>query len=83
MNVSLEQRWEGFIDEPVSGGRHPSADAVIEAGLALLERQEAMQSDLHAHIQAAIEMGGEVSDEEWDRALDERLAELRRQGIAD
>ncbi len=41
MNVSLEQRWEGFIDEAVSAGRYPCADAVIEAGLAPLERQEA------------------------------------------
>ena len=82
MQVSLG-RWEGFVDEAVSAGRYPSADAVIEAGLALLERQEAMHRELRAHIQAAIDEGGEVSDEELDRAIDERIEELRRSGIVD
>ena len=83
MNVSLDQRWEGFVEEAVSAGRYPSADAVIEAGLRLLEQQEAMQRSLRDHIQAAIAQGGEVSDEELDRAIAEQVAELRLQGMAD
>jgi antitoxin ParD1/3/4 len=83
MNVSLGQRWEGFVEKIVQEGRYGSASEVVREGLRLVEAREARLQALRADIEAAIAQGGEVTDEELDQALAEQAAELRARGIGD
>ena len=83
MNVSLGQRWEGFVETIVQEGRYGSASEVVREGLRLVEAREARLQALRADIEAAIAQGGEVTDEELDQALAEQAAELRARGIGD
>jgi len=80
MNVSIGHRWQGFVDSLVSEGRYGSASEVVREGLRLVEEREAKLQALRASINAAIEEGGESTDEEIDAALDAVEAKMRRLG---
>ena len=41
MNVSIGDRWEGFVDELVQSGRYSSASEVMREGLRLVQEREA------------------------------------------
>lgn len=82
MNVSVGERWENFVANLVDEGRYGSASEVVRAGLRLNEEREAKLAALRAHIAAAIQEGGDVSDEEMDAALDEGARQLLAEGIA-
>lgn len=81
MNVSVGERWEGFVESVVKSGRYGSASEVVREGLRLVEEREAKLQALRATLAASIAAGGEVGDAELDRALAERDAELVREGI--
>lgn len=83
MNVSIGQRWEGFVENVVREGRYGSASEVVREGLRLVEEREAKLQALRAHLDDAIAQGGEVSDAELDAALTEQAAELKARGIGD
>ena len=68
MNVSIGERWQDFVER------------VVREGLRLVEEREAKLLALRATLDASIAQGGVVTDEEIDAALDERAAELVRQG---
>ena len=78
MNVSIGDRWQGFVERIVRDGRYGSASEVVREGLRLVEEREAKLVALRATLNASIAAGGEVSDAELDRALAERSAELRK-----
>jgi antitoxin ParD1/3/4 len=80
MNVSIGERWEIFVSDIVKQGRYGSASEVVREGLRLVEEREAKLSALRETLNASIEAGGEVSEEELDAALAEQSAELRQQG---
>ncbi len=80
MNVSIGQRWQGFVDQVVKDGRYGSASEVVREGLRLVEEREARLSALRATLDASIAQGGGVTDEELDAALAEKAAELRARG---
>jgi antitoxin ParD1/3/4 len=40
MNVSLEERWEDFVETAVKSGRYGSASEVVREGLRLVEERE-------------------------------------------
>jgi antitoxin ParD1/3/4 len=56
-SVTLEPHFEHFIDDQIAHGRFKSASEVVEAGLRLLEGQEARSQEhvnfLSAEINAA------------------------------
>jgi antitoxin ParD1/3/4 len=81
MNVSIGARWEGFVEEAVRAGRYGSASEVVREGLRLVEEREARLKALRATLDASIAAGGEVSEEELDRALAGCGAELAHEGI--
>ena len=80
MNVSIGERWQGFVERVVSEGRYGSASEVVREGLRLVEEREAKLLALRATLDASIALGGEVTDAELDAALSAKGAELRAKG---
>ena len=83
MNVSIGERWQGFVERVVSEGRYGSASEVVREGLRLVEEREAKLLALRAALDDSIARGGEVTDAELDAALGTRSAELRRKGVGE
>jgi antitoxin ParD1/3/4 len=80
MNVSIGDRWQGFVERIVKDGRYGSASEVVREGLRLVEEREAKLVALRATLSASIAAGGEVSDVELDGALAAKAGELRGKG---
>ncbi|MEX6504811.1 type II toxin-antitoxin system ParD family antitoxin [Jiella sp. M17.18] len=80
MNVSIENRWEDFVEEAVKTGRYASASEVVREGLRLLEEREAKLAAIRHTLDASIAAGGEASEDAIDAALEARAAELVGQG---
>ena len=79
MNVSIGEKWEGFVEKAVKDGRYGSASEVVREGLRLVEEREAKLQALRATLNASIEQGGVVTDAELDEGLAAKSAELRGQ----
>jgi antitoxin ParD1/3/4 len=80
MNVSIGERWQGFVDGIVKAGRYSSASEVVREGLRLVEEREAKLNALRETINASIERGGELTDDDLDVALAETSRKLAEQG---
>jgi antitoxin ParD1/3/4 len=78
MNVSIGQRWEGFVDSVVKSGRYGSASEVVREGLRLVEEREARLRALRDTIDASIAEGGDVTDDEMRDALEAHAEALRQ-----
>lgn len=78
MNVSIGERWEEFVSEVVKNGRYGSASEVVREGLRLVEEREAKLRALRETVQAAIDEGGSLSDDDIDAAIEEEHAKLVR-----
>ena len=50
MNVSIGERWQGFVERVVSEGRYGSASEVVREGLRLVEEREAKLLALRAAL---------------------------------
>lgn len=79
MNVSVGPKWEAFVAEAVESGRYGSASEIVREGLRLVEEREAKLAALRAKINAAIEEGGSITDEELELRLQQRAAKLGAQ----
>jgi len=80
MNVSIGERWEGFIDSAVKSGRYASASEVVREGLRLVEEREARLRALRDTLNASIAEGGTSTDEELGAFLDAKAADLAKAG---
>jgi antitoxin ParD1/3/4 len=80
MNVSIGERWEGFVETAVKSGRYSSASEVMREGLRLVEEREAKLQALRKTLDASIAGGGQNTDDDLARALDAKDAELVRTG---
>ena len=78
MNVSIGKRWEDFIGKIVEDGRYGSASEVVREGLRLVEEREAKLAELRRMLNASIEAGGDITDDELGQAIDARLADLKK-----
>ena len=76
MNVSIGERWEGFVEEVVKSGRYGSASEVVREGLRLVEEREAKLKALRDTIEASIARGGSHSSEDVVTLVKSRLAKL-------
>ncbi len=54
MNVSIGERWEGFVESAVKSGRYSSASEVVREGLRLVEEREAKLTALRETLNASI-----------------------------
>ncbi|MCW3847847.1 type II toxin-antitoxin system ParD family antitoxin [Sphingomonas sp. LB-2] len=64
MNVSIGERWQGFVDAVVKAGRYGSASEVVREGLRLVEEREARLQALRDTLNASIETGGARTDDQ-------------------
>ena len=80
MNVSIGDRWEGFVENAVKTGRYSSASEVVREGLRLVEEREAKLIALRDTLNASIARGGENTDDDLTRALDTKDAALAKAG---
>jgi antitoxin ParD1/3/4 len=80
MNVSLGERWEGFVAAIVEEGRYGSASEVVREGLRLVEEREAKLKALCETLDASIARGGEHTDAEVGEAIKARLDRLAAAG---
>jgi antitoxin ParD1/3/4 len=78
MNVSIGERWEGFVAEAVESGRYSSASEVMREGLRLVEEREAKLRALRETLDASIARGGRVNDVALGAVLDAKAAELAK-----
>ena len=81
MNVSIGERWEGFVETAVKSGRYASASEVVREGLRLVEEREARLEALRETLAASIAQGGRHTEEDVIAALDACDAELAREGL--
>jgi len=75
MNVSIGERWEGFVDGIVKSGRYGSASEVVREGLRLVEERESKLKALRDTLNASIERGGQHSREEVRQSVEAALDE--------
>ncbi|MEA1648863.1 antitoxin ParD1/3/4 [Nitrospirillum amazonense] len=80
MNVSIGERWEGFVEDVVKSGRYGSASEVVREGLRLVEEREAKLQALRNTLDASIAAGGQNTDDDLTRLLDAKAAELAKAG---
>jgi antitoxin ParD1/3/4 len=84
MNVSLGERWEGFVDDILKAGRYASASEVVREGLRLVEEREAKLAALRETLNASIARGGAHRDGEVSadiRAALEMYQSTREQNV--
>jgi len=81
MNVSIGERWEGFVESVVKSGRYNSASEVVREGLRLVEEREARLQALRDTLNASIAEGGHGTDDELGASLEAKAAELASAGF--
>lgn len=64
MDISIGERWEGFVADAVKDGRFGSANDVVDEGLRLLQAREAKQQALRDTLEESIARGGSHTSEE-------------------
>ena len=69
MNIAIDEHFDRFIQDQIASGRFESGEAVVEAGLRLVEERESKLQALRDHVEAAIAEGGGYTDEELDEIL--------------
>ncbi|WP_066656917.1 MULTISPECIES: type II toxin-antitoxin system ParD family antitoxin [unclassified Sphingomonas] len=75
MNVSIGERWEGFVEGIVKSGRYGSASEVVREGLRLVEERESKLKALRDTLNASIERGGQYSREDVRQSVEAALDE--------
>lgn len=75
MNVSIGERWEGFVDGIVKSGRYGSASEVVREGLRLVEERESKLTALRDTLNASIERGGQHSPDDVRQSVEAALDE--------
>ena len=80
MNVSIGERWEGYVEALLKTGRYASASEVIREGLRLVEERETKLAALRETIETSLARSGENTDDDVDRRLETIAQELKAQG---
>lgn len=83
MNVSIGERWEGYVEALLKTGRYASASEVIREGLRLVEEREAKLAALRETIDAVIAEDKWYSLEEVEAQLEADLESWSEQQAAE
>ncbi|MCB4859009.1 MULTISPECIES: type II toxin-antitoxin system ParD family antitoxin [Sphingobium] len=78
MNVSVGERWEGFVETVVKSGRYGSASEVVREGLRLVEEREVKLISLRDTLNASIAARGEHDADDVRSHLTRVSEELNR-----
>jgi len=81
VNVSVGERWEGFVEEAVKSGRYGSVSEVVREGLRLVEEREERLKALRDKVNASIARGGRNTVEDVERRLSATAEGLRKAGF--
>lgn len=81
MNVSIGQRWEGFIEAAGKSGRYGSASEVVREGLRLVEEREAKLQALRDSLNASIAEGDPGTEADLTALLEAKAVELAKAGF--
>jgi antitoxin ParD1/3/4 len=90
MNVSLGQKWEGFVDDKVKSGDFQTASEVLREGLRLLEEKDLLKrisvsslAELEEKLLAGIaslDRGEGIDGEEAFERLRQRSQKSKKRG---
>lgn len=83
MNVSIGERWEGYVEALLKTGRYASASEVIREGLRLVEEREAKLAALRETVDAANAENKWYSLEEVEAQLEADLEDWSEQQAAE
>lgn len=83
MNVSIGERWEGYVEALLKTGRYASASEVIREGLRLVEERETKLAALRETVEAAIAEDKWYSLEEVEAQLEADLEGWSEQQAAE
>jgi antitoxin ParD1/3/4 len=83
MNVSIGERWEGYVEALLKTGRYASASEVIREGLRLVEERETKLAALRETVDAAIAEDKWYSLEEVEAQLEADLEGWSEQQAAE
>lgn len=78
MDVPLGDHWEGFVRDQVRAGRFDTPADVVREGLRLVEERQSRLDALRAKLDAAIERGGALTDEDVGARVAATVERLRR-----
>lgn len=81
MRVNVGRPWQGLVETLVEKGRYASADEVVEDGLRLIREREDKLAWLRAKVARSLDGGGDLSDADVDRALQDTTERLRARGL--
>jgi len=79
MNVSVGERWEGYVEALLKTGRYGSASEIVREGLRLVEERESKLNALRETIDASIAEGGEHTLQEVEEFLDIALDDWEKE----
>jgi len=79
MNVSVGERWEGYVEALLKTGRYGSASEIVREGLRLVEERESKLNALRETIDASIAEGGEHTLEEVEEFLDKTIDDWEKE----
>lgn len=80
MKISIDERWEKFVEKSVEDGHCGSASEVVQEGLRLVEARETATARVRQRLEQSIATGGNISQEEMDAALDATTLVLKQTG---
>lgn len=81
MNVSIGERWEGYVEALLKTGRYGSASEIVREGLRLVEEREAKLAALRETIEQSLTRGGENDDGDLDKRLETVAEQLLAEGF--
>jgi len=82
VNVSIDDRWKGFVEGLLKSGRYGSANDVVRDGLRLVEERETRLEALRDRLIDSVERGGAHSADDVDAAVKARLDQWEQQSKA-
>lgn len=66
MDISIDDRWSGYVQETLGSGRFTSASDLVDAALKLMQEQDAKHAELRTLIAEGMDESGDMGGPELD-----------------